>query len=170
MIRALSKAGFMRARLTFVISAALAISFHAAAQIPPLTSEFQVNSFTSNDQIAYGAAMDRKGNFVIAWDSDGEDGNSFAAVARLFDETQTPKTGDLQVNTFTTGDQIYARVGMDGAGRFVVVWTSPQGGSSGIAAGCQTSPPLFCPTDPTKRKQMAPFPVKTFGLQLYGAD
>ena len=40
----------------------------------------------------------------------------------------------------------------------------------GIAAGCQTTPPLFCPTDPTKRKQMAVFLVKTFGLQLYGPD
>ena len=39
---------------------------------------------------------------------------------------------------------------------------------SGIAAGCQTNPPLYCPTDATKRKQMAPFLVKTFGLELYG--
>jgi hypothetical protein len=41
---------------------------------------------------------------------------------------------------------------------------------NGIAAGCQANPPLYCPTDSTKRKQMAAFLVKTFGLQLYGAD
>jgi hypothetical protein len=40
----------------------------------------------------------------------------------------------------------------------------------GIASGCSASPPLFCPTDPTKRKQMAAFLVKTFELQLYGPD
>jgi uncharacterized protein YfaP (DUF2135 family) len=40
----------------------------------------------------------------------------------------------------------------------------------GIAAGCSASPPLYCPTDPTKRKQMAAFLVKNFGLQLYGPD
>jgi hypothetical protein len=39
-----------------------------------------------------------------------------------------------------------------------------------IAAGCQASPPLYCPLDPTKRKQMAVFLVKTFGLELYGPD
>ncbi len=30
--------------------------------------------------------------------------------------------------------------------------------------------PHHCPTDPTKRKQMAAFLVKTFGLELYGPD
>jgi hypothetical protein len=40
----------------------------------------------------------------------------------------------------------------------------------GISTGCSVNPPLYCPTDPTKRKQMAVFLVKTFGLQLYGPD
>jgi len=39
-----------------------------------------------------------------------------------------------------------------------------------IAGGCQAAPPLYCPTDATRRKQMAVFLVKTFGLQLYGPD
>jgi hypothetical protein len=42
--------------------------------------------------------------------------------------------------------------------------------SRGIAAGCSASPLLYCPADATKRKQMAAFLVKTFGLQLYGPD
>ncbi len=37
-----------------------------------------------------------------------------------------------------------------------------------IAAGCSASPPLYCPTDVTKRKQMAAFLVRTFGLLVYG--
>jgi hypothetical protein len=41
---------------------------------------------------------------------------------------------------------------------------------SGVTGGCQTSPLLYCPTDPTKRKQMAAFLVKNFGLLLYGPD
>jgi hypothetical protein len=36
-----------------------------------------------------------------------------------------------------------------------------------ITDGCQASPPLYCPYDPTKRKQMAAFLVKTFQLSLY---
>ena len=42
--------------------------------------------------------------------------------------------------------------------------------ASGIAAGCQADPPLYCPVDSTRRKQMAAFLVKTFGLELYGPD
>jgi hypothetical protein len=42
--------------------------------------------------------------------------------------------------------------------------------TSQIAAGCSGSPPLFCPTDPTRRKQMAAFLVRTFSLHLYGPD
>jgi hypothetical protein len=39
-----------------------------------------------------------------------------------------------------------------------------------ITGGCSASPLLYCPTDPTKRKQMAAFLVKTFLLELYGPD
>jgi len=39
-----------------------------------------------------------------------------------------------------------------------------------VTAGCSVSPALYCPTDPTTRKQMAAFLVKTFGLELYGPD
>jgi hypothetical protein len=38
----------------------------------------------------------------------------------------------------------------------------------GITGGCSVSPPLFCPTNPNNRGQMAAFLVKTFGLVLYG--
>jgi hypothetical protein len=41
---------------------------------------------------------------------------------------------------------------------------------AGIAAGCSASPPLYCPTNSTLRKQMAAFLVRTFGLELYGPD
>jgi hypothetical protein len=38
----------------------------------------------------------------------------------------------------------------------------------GITGGCSVSPPLYCPTNPNNRGQMAVFLVKTFGLVLYG--
>jgi hypothetical protein len=37
-----------------------------------------------------------------------------------------------------------------------------------ITGGCSVTPPLFCPTNPNNRGQMAVFLVKTFGLVLYG--
>ena len=39
----------------------------------------------------------------------------------------------------------------------------------GITGGCSVSPPLYCPTNPNNRGQMAAFLVKTFGLVLYGS-
>jgi hypothetical protein len=35
----------------------------------------------------------------------------------------------------------------------------------GVTGGCQTNPPLYCPTAPITRGQMAVFLVKTFGLK-----
>jgi hypothetical protein len=40
----------------------------------------------------------------------------------------------------------------------------------GITGGCSAAPPLYCPTNPNNRGQMAVFLVKTFGLLLYGPD
>jgi hypothetical protein len=37
-----------------------------------------------------------------------------------------------------------------------------------VTGGCSVSPPLYCPTSPTNRGQMAVFLVRTFGLLLYG--
>ena len=40
--------------------------------------------------------------------------------------------------------------------------------SRGITGGCNLAPPLYCPSNPNNRGQMAAFLVKTFGLVLYG--
>jgi hypothetical protein len=110
------------ALLALAPAAALAVT--ASAQTPPTTPEFQVNAFTTNDQFGYSALLDHDGSFVVTWDSDGEDGASWSAVARRFDANQAPLTGDIAVNTFTTGIQDWTRGAMDGSGRFVVVWSS----------------------------------------------
>ncbi len=38
----------------------------------------------------------------------------------------------------------------------------------GVTGGCSVTPPLYCPTNPNNRGQMAVFLTKTFGLVLYG--
>jgi hypothetical protein len=40
--------------------------------------------------------------------------------------------------------------------------------ASGITAGCQTSPPLYCPNAPLTRAQMAVFLSKALGLYWGG--
>ena len=91
--------------------------------------DFQVNTFTTGLQ--YGASVIPDGDgFVVVWSSDGSpgtDADDVSVQARRFDATATPAAVQFQVNTYTTNRQNYASVGPDGAGGFVVVWTSAGG-------------------------------------------
>ena len=48
-------------------------------------------------------------------------------------------------------------------GSFAADWIEDLYGR-GITGGCQSSPPLYCPANPSTRGQMAVFLTKTFGL------
>jgi hypothetical protein len=90
----------------------------------PLTGEFLVNQFTAGEQDWPAVAALPGGGFVVVWESAGQDGNSWAVVARIFDSRGGPLTGDIIVNTFTPGQQSAAKVASDAAGNFTVVWHS----------------------------------------------
>ena len=47
-------------------------------------SEFQVNTYINLDQECPAVATDEKGNFVITWTSDGQDGDGWGIFARMF--------------------------------------------------------------------------------------
>ncbi len=90
----------------------------------PAGSEFQVNTYTTNYQLNPAVAADGSGNFVVAWDSLFEDGSERGVFGTRYNSAGSPVGGEFQVNTFTTGDQIGPAVAADGAGNFVVAWTS----------------------------------------------
>ena len=46
--------------------------------------EYPINTFTTGDQIRPDIAIDARGQFVIAWASDGQDGSNGGVVARRF--------------------------------------------------------------------------------------
>jgi hypothetical protein len=50
----------------------------------PVGGEFQVNSYTSNEQSNPDVAMDENGNFVVAWRSYGQDGNNWGVFAQRY--------------------------------------------------------------------------------------
>jgi len=89
-----------------------------------LGGEFQVNTYTTGNQAYPTVAMSADHSFVVAWQSDGQDGDGFGVFARRYDGTGTPVTGEVPVNTFTTGPQIQPVVATDRDGNFVVVWDS----------------------------------------------
>ncbi|MCP5109909.1 MAG: hypothetical protein GY953_03645 [bacterium] len=105
----------------------------ALAQTPP-GREFQVNTYTTEDQFSPEVAMDVGGSFVVVWTADyygsgGSDTTSFSVQGRRFASDGAPFGADFQVNSFITGGQRDPAVAADAGGAFVVVWTSA--GSSG---------------------------------------
>jgi hypothetical protein len=94
-------------------------------------SEFQVNTYTTGRQVFPAVASDASGNFVVVWESDGQDGSARGVFCQRFNSTGTMVGGEFQVNTYTTGAQTDAAAAADSSGNFVVVWNSAgQDGSS----------------------------------------
>ncbi len=97
-------------------------------------SEFQVNTYTTSSQLAPSIAMDADGDFVIAWQSTGQDGNLTGTFARRYNASGEPQGSEFQVNTYTTSNQLNASISMDADGDFVITWrsTGQDGSGNGI--------------------------------------
>ena len=105
-------------------------SIHAqryAADGSPTGGQFQVNSYTTGGQYNPAVGSDGGDGFVVVWESygsSGSDSSDLSIQARRFAADGTPAGDDFQVNTTTPDDQYLSAVGPDGAGGFVVTWTS----------------------------------------------
>ncbi|HEV8267260.1 MAG TPA: hypothetical protein VGR00_03465 [Thermoanaerobaculia bacterium] len=92
----------------------------------PVGPEFRLNAHTTGDQRlpAVAASMAfNSGGFVVAWQSDGQDGDGKGIFTRLFDSAGS-SLSSFRVNDYTTGDQKLPSVGVDLFGNFVVAWAS----------------------------------------------
>ena len=92
----------------------------------PVGAEIPINVETTDAQKNPAIAVDDSGNFVVTWESKGQDdadGKS-GVYARVFDNTGTALSGDILVNETTAGDQKDASVAMDASGNLIVSWTS----------------------------------------------
>ncbi|MBE9103937.1 cadherin-like domain-containing protein [Nostoc cf. edaphicum LEGE 07299] len=98
--------------------------------------EFKVNNYTSNNQANPTVAMDTDGNFVISWQSDGQDGSINGIYAQRYNNLGVAQGGEFKVNTYTTSDQTNPIVAMNAGGDFVVSWQSDgqDGSGNGIYA------------------------------------
>jgi hypothetical protein len=96
------------------------------ARIYGAGSEFQVNTFTELHQGRPTVAALPSGGFVIAWQSDGSNGDDHSATsiqAQRFDSNGTRLGPEIQVDTYTLGDQFFPFVSV-GLSEFVVAWQS----------------------------------------------
>ena len=97
----------------------------------PQGGEFRVNTFTTDFQTDPSVAMDRNGNFVVAWNSFGQDGSEYGVYAQRYNAAGTPQGGEFRASTFTAGNQSDPRVDMNRVGDFVIVWGSDAQDGSG---------------------------------------
>jgi hypothetical protein len=89
-----------------------------------LGGEFQVNTYTTNPQRFPSVAVRDDGGFAVVWASVDQDGVGFGVFGQRFDSAGSRIGSEFQVNTHTMGLQGYPDVATDGAGRFVVTWSS----------------------------------------------
>jgi hypothetical protein len=112
----------------------------------PLGAEFVVNSYTTGRQDYPTVAADPAGGFVVVWESGSygpsQDGSGRGIFAQRYDATGAVVGPEFQVNSYTTGSQMYPTVAVDAAGRFVVVWRGAydqDGSGTGIFGQAFTS-------------------------------
>jgi hypothetical protein len=96
----------------------------------PLGPEFRVNTYTTGAQYLPHVVMDTAGDFLVVWQSNGQEGNQ-SIFGQIFLDTGAPFGGEFRVNTYTTNDQAFPSVASNGTGAFLVTWQSYlQDGSS----------------------------------------
>ena len=83
----------------------------------PAGGQFQLNSFITGRQDDPHVAYLPSGEFVVAWTSAGSAGTdpspSQSVQLRRFDTAGAPLAPELQVNSYTTGNQLGANAGVD---------------------------------------------------------
>ncbi len=108
-----------------------------AADGTPRGGEFQVNTYTSDDQRYAAIAAEPDGDFVVVWTSYGSAGtdndphpNNRSVQGQRYAADGTRRGGEFQVNTYTTFIQTEADVAVAPDGSSVVVWHTYESGGS----------------------------------------
>jgi hypothetical protein len=96
--------------------------------------EFRVNTTTVGLQASPTVALTPDGELLVVWQSNGQDGSLGGIFGQMYDSAGTPAGPELQINSFTLGDQSLPNVAPVGNGEFVVVWNSldQDGSASGV--------------------------------------
>ena len=87
-------------------------------------SEFQINTYSTNSQINPSITSLINGDFVVTWESRGQDGSGSGIFARRYDANGMAQGSEFRVNTYTTSDQSEPSITALSNGGFVVSWQS----------------------------------------------
>ncbi|WP_338086792.1 cadherin-like domain-containing protein [Magnetospirillum aberrantis] len=98
--------------------------------------EFRINTYTANDQYVADIQALPNGNFVVVWDSPGQDGSSNGLYSAIFSSTGSSVVGETPVNTTTFSAQSGPSIAVLSDGSFVIAWgsASQDNGTNGLYA------------------------------------
>lgn len=108
-------------RFSKVCTIALALAPPAGAQIA-LTGELGVNTLTPGNQLDPAVALRSDGGFVVAWESDGADGDEFGIRFRRFTVAGAGLGNEAGVNDVVAFTQRLPAIGVDSSDRFRIAW------------------------------------------------
>jgi hypothetical protein len=89
-----------------------------------------VNTYTDGDQYA-PVASSAGGNYLVVWTSLVQDGSYQGVYGQFLNPDGSASGSEFRVNSTTAMGQQYPAVASDGAGRYLVAWSSYVGGISG---------------------------------------
>ncbi|KAA3605346.1 MAG: T9SS C-terminal target domain-containing protein [Calditrichaeota bacterium] len=122
----------MKKTSTLILTIAFAfISQLSFGQVYKAESQIKANTTTASFQTAPKIAMNRFNNFVVVWESEGNDGDGFGIYGKIYSNKSIPITSEFLVNTTTSGNQVSPSVARRQLGKFVVTWMSENQDGSG---------------------------------------
>lgn len=101
----------------------------------PLGSESLVNSCRLKWQQLQQITALSSGGWVVAWQSEGQDGSAHGVYQQAYFADGSPAGGEVQVNSYTDGEQWGVHITALTGGGWVVTWGSESQDSSGSDSG-----------------------------------
>ena len=105
------------------------------SNLNPIGTQKQLNTYTTGTQEYCNGAVDANGNFVVVWESAGEDGSGNGIYGRRYDKNFNPLSGEFAITTNKTNDQFEPQIAMEPGGRFIIAWSDNNNRDGGGSAG-----------------------------------
>ncbi len=99
--------------------------------------EFQINTYINNRQGDAVIKVFSNGDFIICWQSDGQDGSGYGLFAQIFDEYGIKIGEEFQINTYINNRQGDAVIKVFSNGDFIISWQSDGQDGSGYGVFAQ---------------------------------
>lgn len=87
----------------------------------------KINTYTSGDQGSNFVIALADGGWLALWNSDGQDGSNYGVYQKRYSSAGEPLSGDVLVNTTTSGHQYRPNAALLAGGGWVVCWENDSG-------------------------------------------